>query len=294
MRVHLVDGTFELFRAFFGAPSAVDRDGREVGATRGLLRSLAALLREEDVTHVAVAFDHVIESFRNQLFVGYKTSEGVEPALLAQFELAERAAHALGVVVWPMVEFEADDAMATAAKRYALDPRVEQVVLCSPDKDLAQCVQGDRIVCFDRMRKNFFNEAGVKDKFGVFPASIPDYLALVGDSADGIPGVPRWGAKSTAAVLARYQHLEAIPELERDWDVKVRGASALGHELRAHRDKALLYRQLATLRCDVPLVEAATDLEWRGARSEALAHVCEAIGDSTLMSRIDRWRTSAD
>ena len=266
MKVHLVDGTFELFRAHFGAPPATAPDGRPVGAVRGLERSLRALLREDGVTHVAVAFDHVIESFRNDLFPGYKTGEGVPADLLAQFHPAEDAVRALGLVVWPMVEFEADDALATGAHRYAALPEVEQVVVCSPDKDLAQCVRGTRVVTSDRMRRRLFDEDGVKEKFGVAPASIPDWLALVGDDADGIPGVPRWGAKSAAVVLARYRSLEGIPDGEGLWDVAVRGAAALAASLRSHREEARLYRTLATLRTDVPLREDLDALRYRGTR----------------------------
>ena len=216
MRIHLVDGTYELFRAYFGAPKATGTTGSEVGATRGILWSLVSLLRDDRVTHVACAFDHVIESFRNDLFPGYKTSEGVPDDLLAQFPLAERATHALGLVTWPMVEFEADDALATAAQRWADAPDVEQVLICTPDKDMTQLVRDGRIVCFDRMRRKMIDEAAVVEKFGVPPASIADWLALVGDSADGYPGVPRWGAKSAAAVLAHYGHLEAIPDQRTD------------------------------------------------------------------------------
>ncbi|HEY3668834.1 MAG TPA: 5'-3' exonuclease H3TH domain-containing protein, partial [Polyangiaceae bacterium] len=223
MNVHLIDGTYELFRAFYAVPSAKNAAGLEVGATRGLARSLLALLREPGVSHIAIAFDHVIESFRNDLFDGYKTGEGIDPDLWGQFELAERVCAALGVVVWPMVEFEADDALATAAARFAQDPAVEQVIIASPDKDLAQCVVGTRVVCLDRMRKKILDEPGVGAKFGVTPAQIPDFLALVGDSADGIPGVPRWGEKSAAAVLSACGSLEQIPGSPDAWPVKVRG-----------------------------------------------------------------------
>ncbi|HEY0838779.1 MAG TPA: 5'-3' exonuclease H3TH domain-containing protein, partial [Vulgatibacter sp.] len=223
MKVHILDGTYELFRAHFGAPPARAPDGMEVGATRGLLRSLAMLVKQPGVTHVAVAFDHVIESFRNELFDGYKSSAGVPEELLAQFPLAEEASRALGLVTWPMVELEADDAIATAAARFGEDPRVEQVILGSPDKDLAQCVRGDRIVLWDRRREVTLDEAAVAEKFGVPPASIPDWIALVGDTADGIPGLPQWGAKTSAAVLARWHRLEAIPADPAAWDVKVRG-----------------------------------------------------------------------
>jgi 5'-3' exonuclease len=259
-RIHLVDGTYELFRSYFGAPKATVPGGVEVGATRGLLRSLFALLREPDVTHVACAFDHVIESFRNHLFDGYKTSAGVPDDLMSQFDLAERATHALGIVVWPTVEFEADDAIAAAAERWRDAREIEQIVLCTPDKDMAQCVRDTRVVCLDRLRRRVLDEAGVIAKFGVPPGSIPDWLALVGDSADGYPGVPRWGGKSASALLASYGRLEAIPDLESDWRVSVRGAAALAASLREHRAEAYLYRQLATLRTDVPLTEQIEDL----------------------------------
>ena len=290
MRLHLVDGTFELFRAHFGAPPALAPDGREVGATRGLLRSLLALLREDGVTHVAVAFDQVIESFRNGLFAGYKTAEGLPPELLAQFPLAESAARALGVVVWPMVDFEADDALATAAARWSDADGVEQVVICSPDKDLAQCVSERRVVMFDRIRRKETDEAGVLEKFGVAPSSSPDLLALVGDDADGIPGVPRWGSKSAATILKRYGLLDQIPDDPAAWDVPVRGAAALGDQLREHRDRARLYRTLATLRRDVPLTESLQDLEWRGAKRDELTAFCRTIGDEGFLERVKRWR----
>ena len=290
MRVHLVDGTYELFRSYFGAPKATGPDGREVGATRGLLRSLLALLREDGVTHVGVAFDHVIESFRNELYGGYKTSEGVPEDLLAQFELAERATHALGAVVWSMIEFEADDALATAAARWADAPGVEQVVICTPDKDMAQCVRGDKVVCLDRMRRRTLNEPGVGEKFGVGPASIADWLALVGDSADGYPGVPKWGSKTASALLAAYGRVDAIPDDERQWTVSVRGAAALGQSLREHRADVQLYRTLATLRTDVPLQEDIDDLRWRGARKTELAALCLEIGEEDLLERVPRWR----
>lgn len=290
MRLHLVDGTYELFRAYFGAPPATGPDGAEVGATRGILRSLFSLVREDGVTHVACAFDHVIESFRNELFPGYKTSEGVPADLMAQFPLAERAAHALGLVVWPMIEFEADDALATAAARWSDSPGVEQVLICTPDKDMAQCVRGTRVVCFDRMRRRLLDEKGVIEKFGVPPASIPDWLALVGDAADGFPGVPRWGSKSASAVLARYGHLEAIPDDEKEWSVTVRGAAALARSLREHRTEACLYRRLATLRTDAPLTEGIDDLRWRGARRQELATLCREIGDDGFIERVHRWR----
>jgi 5'-3' exonuclease len=290
MRVHLVDGTYELFRSYFGAPKAFAPGGIEVGATRGILRSLMSLLREDGVTHVAIAFDHVIESFRNNLFDGYKTSDGVPDDLMAQFPLAERAAQALGVVVWPMVEFEADDAVATAAARADAEPHVEQVVICSPDKDFAQCVRGTRVVCLDRRRRIVLDEAGVVQKFGVAPASIPDWLALVGDDADGIPGVPRWGGKSAAALLARFGHVESIPDKEWEWHVAVQGAAGLAASLREHREEVVLYRRLATLRTDVPLAETTDALRWAGAHREELHAICREIGDETVIERVHRWR----
>jgi len=291
IRVHLVDGTYELFRAFFGAPEARNEHGVEVGATRGILRSLAKLLRDDRVTHIACAFDHVIESFRNDLFAGYKTGQGLDPDLVAQFPLAERASHALGIVTWPMIEFEADDALATAALRLADDPRVARVMICSPDKDLAQCVRGERIVCIDRLRGRALDEAGVVAKFGVMPASIPDLLALVGDTADGVPGIPGWGARSAGALLARYAHLESIPADAASWDVKVRGAVRLADTLRARSEEALFYRRLTTLRSDVPLGESLEDLAWRGARRDELEALCNELGDSAFVSSVSRFRT---
>jgi len=283
--VHLIDGTYELYRAHFGAPDATAPDGTPVGATRGLLRSLQALLREPGVTHVAVAFDTVIESFRNRLFPGYKTGEGVPPELMAQFPLAEEATRALGLVTWPMVEFEADDALATGAARFAGAPGVERVLLCTPDKDLAQCVRGTRVVGFDRMRRRVMDEAGVRARFGVGPESIPDWLALVGDTADGIPGVPRFGEKSASAVLGRYAHLEAIPDDAARWDLPVRGAASLAASLAAHREAAGLYRTLATVRTDVPLAEDLEALRCGGPRPDLLESLGRRLGDSRLAAR---------
>ena len=290
MKVHLVDATYELFRAFFGAPPAHDAAGRPVGAVRGILATLLSLLREPDVTHVACAFDHVIESFRNELFDGYKTGEGVDADLLAQFHPAERAAAALGLVVWPMVEFEADDALATAAARFREAPDVEQLVICSPDKDLSQCVVGGRVICRDRRQRLDRDEAGVVLRFGVPPASIPDWLALVGDSADGIPGVPGWGEKAAATLLARYGTIEAIPGDAVGWDVDVRGRERLAASLRERREEAALYRRLATLRTDVPIAEGLADLQWRGARRDDLETLCREIGAEDLLARVPRWR----
>jgi 5'-3' exonuclease len=289
MKIHLVDGTYELFRNYFGAPPKKGPDGREVGATVGLLKSLFMLVSTPGVTHVACAFDHVIESFRNDLFPGYKTGAGVEADLLAQFPLAERAVAALGIVVWPMVEFEADDALATAASRFRGQPGVEQVVICSPDKDLAQAVSGVSVVCWDRRRDIVLDDDGVLKKFGVRPHSIPDWLALVGDAADGLPGIPGWGAKSASAVLAHVDHLESIPEDPRRLGLPLGRASRLVESLADHREEAFLYRRLATLRDDVPLEEGLADLQWRGARAE-LNEVCRELGDEGLAKRITEWR----
>ena len=289
MKVHLVDGTYELFRSYFGAPKAL-HEGREVGATRGILRSIHALLREPGVTHVGVAFDTVIESFRNDLFDGYKTSFGVPDDLMSQFPLAEQAVEALGAVAWRMIEFEADDALATYAARANADPSVEQVVICSPDKDLRQCVRGTRVICLDRLRKVTIDEAGVVEKFGIKPSSIPDWLALVGDDADGIPGVPRWGARSAALVLAHYGHVESIPDSEMEWKVSVRGAATLAESLRLHRHVVGLYRTLATLREDAPLTETLDELEWKGVRRDQLIALCAQIGDEEMLARVERWR----
>jgi len=293
VNVHLVDGTYELFRAHFGAPPASAPDGRAVGATRGLMRSLLALLAGPGVTHVACAFDTVIESFRNTLYDGYKTSDGIPEELLAQFPLAERMVEALGIVVWRMVEFEADDALAAAAHRWSDHEGVEQVVICSPDKDLTQCVRGRRVVCLDRRRQIVLDEEGVRAKFGVGPESIPDWLALVGDAADGYPGLPRWGAKTAAALLAHYRRLEDIPDREREWAVAVRGAAALGESLRGGRAEVLLYRRLARLRTDVPLPESLDDLRWRGARRADLTALCAELGDDEVAARMPLWREDA-
>ena len=289
MKVHLVDGTYELFRAYYAMPPIRSPDGRPVGAVRGLIQTLLALLREDDVTHVACAFDHVVESFRNDLFEGYKTGGGVPEDLMAQFDLAERATTALGLVVWPMIEFEADDAIASAAHRWRDAPGVDQVVICSPDKDLTQMVRVERVVCLDRRRNTTLDEAGVVGKFGVGPRSIPDYLALVGDSADGIPGVPRWGAKSTAQVLARYKHLEEIPEDPSDWGVGPRGARSMAESLAQHRREVTLYKTLATLRVDVPVQEDLPDLLWRGVRRREFTALCEELGFGTVVDLPHKW-----
>ena len=289
MKIHIVDGTYELFRSHYGAPPRKSPAGQEVGATVGLMRSLLMLVTTPGVTHVGCAFDHVIESFRNKLYPGYKTGEGVDAGLLAQFPLAERAISALGLTVWPMVDFEADDALSTAASLYKDLASVEQIVICSPDKDLAQLVSGTRIVCWDRRRDIILDEDGVRKKFGVSPGSIPDYLALVGDAADGYPGIPGWGEKSAAAVLGRFKHLESIPEDPGMLGIPGARAVKLLESLRAHREEAELYRVLATLRNDAPVEEKLADLEWQGARPE-LKEVCRDLGDENLLERIPKWR----
>jgi 5'-3' exonuclease len=262
MNIHLIDGTFELFRHFFAVPAARDTDGREVGAVRGVLASVLALL-ESGATHIGVATDHVVESFRNQLYPGYKTSEGVPDELLSQFPILEEALAAMGVMVWPMIEFEADDALASAAAKAAEDSRVRQVLICTPDKDLAQSVAGTRVVQWDRMRNIVRDEAGVVAKFSVGPKSIPDYLAVVGDSADGYPGIPGWGAKTAASVLSQYLHLEAIPRDWREWP-SIRRAQALSEALFGAWNDALLFRTLATLRVDAPVFDDIEQLRWKG------------------------------
>jgi 5'-3' exonuclease len=292
MKLHLVDATFELFRAYYSRPPRAAPDGRPVNAVQGLIDSMLSLLREPDLTHVGAATDYVIESWRNDLFVGYKSSAGIDRQLLAQFRDAERALVALGILTWPMVPDEADDAIATAVARFAGDPRLEQVVICSVDKDLSQLVDGDRIVLRDRMRKVTYDEAGVVAKFGVEPASIPDYLALVGDSSDGYPGLPGWGAKSAAAVLARFRHIDAIPDSVLDWGVDVRNASRHAATLAEHRADAALYRTLATLNRDSDLGEmtrSLDDLEWHGVRRASFIGLCDELGLDTVRERVHRW-----
>lgn len=263
MEVHLIDGTYELFRHYYAVPSARDPDGREVGAVRGVVASMLGMING-GTTHIGVATDHVIESFRNDLWPGYKTGAGIEPDLLAQFSLLEEAMTALGIATWPMIEFEADDALAAAAAAAARDPRVDRVIICTPDKDLAQCVRGTRVVQMDRRKRVIRDEAGIIEKFGVPPASIPDYLALVGDSADGYPGLPGWGAKSSAAVLARFGHLEAIPTDWRTWSVNAASPAALARTLERERANAFLFRDLATLREEIPLFDSVDELRWHG------------------------------
>ena len=272
MQVHLVDGTYELFRHYFARPSERDVDGREVAAVRGVVASMFGMVTA-GTTHIGIATDHVIESFRNGLWRGYKTSAGVPKDLLSQFPILEETLTAAGFVVWPMVEFEADDALASAAAAAAVDSRVERVIICTPDKDLAQSVNGTRIVQMDRRARVTRDEAGIVEKFGVPPSSIPDYLALVGDSADGYPGLSGWGAKSAAAVLARFQHLETIPEDWRQWSVNARNAAALSRTFNENREQALLFRTLATLKSDIPLFRSVDELRWNGPKAgfEALA-----------------------
>ncbi|MCA8921119.1 MAG: flap endonuclease [Planctomycetes bacterium] len=289
MKLHLVDATYELFRAYFAMPSMRAPDGREVGAVYGLLSSMLKLLREDDVTHVGCATDHTVTSFRNALFEGYKTGEGLEEELASQFPLAEEGLRALGVVVWPMVEFEADDALAAAAAKWGADPRVEQVVIATPDKDLAQCVRGSRVVLWDRRRELVYDEAGVLEKWGVPPESIADLLALMGDAADGFPGLKGWGAKSSATALSHYKALERIPDDPSAWEVKVRGAKKLAETLAAQREEAKLYKTLATLRTDVPLAEGLEDLEWKGTPCGAFKAFCAKQGYDRLADRPHVW-----
>lgn len=292
MRVHLVDGTFELYRAHFAPkPPHTAPDGRDLKASLGVAQSILGLLadRDEKVTHLAVAFDNPIRSFRNDLFDAYKSDEGVPPELHAQFDEVEKAVRTLGVIAWSMNEFEADDALATAAVRYAALPEVEQVRIMTPDKDLGQVLLGEKIVQIDRMRRKQITEASqLKDK-GLRPAQVPDFLALVGDTADGIPGLPGWGEKSTALVLSAYEHIENIPRLARDWRVDVRGALKLAASLEAGRVDALLYRTLATLRLDVPLREMLGDLEFKGVPKQAFLAWCDAMGSESTKTRPTRW-----
>ena len=289
MVIHLVDGTYEIFRSYFALPPLTAPDGRPAGAVLGIIQSLLLLLRESEVTHIGCAFDHTIESFRNGLFPGYKSGAGVPADLLGQFELAERAVGTLGIKYWPMDEFEADDAIATAVAQLRRDPGVDRIVICSPDKDLAQMVEDDRIVAFDRRRGEFLNEQGVVEKFGVGPESIPDLLALAGDTADGIPGVPRWGAKTSAQVLARYRHIEDIPADPGEWDVQVRGAPGLSKILAQHSQEARLYKDLATLRTDVPLDASVESLQWHGVPREDYLALCEELAFNRLTDLPHSW-----
>jgi 5'-3' exonuclease len=284
MDVHLIDGTYELFRHFFAVPAAADMNGQEVGAVRGVLTSVLSMI-ERGATHIGVATDHVVESFRNALYPGYKTSEGVAPELLSQFPVLEEALVAMGVVVWPMVHYEADDALASAAAKAAMDDEVKQVFICTPDKDLSQCVVGTRVVQLDRRRDILRDEAGVVAKFGVRPHSIPDYLAAVGDSADGFPGLPGWGVKAAALVLSQYPHLEDIPKDWRAWHPSIKKARLLSESLFNAWNDALLFRTLATLRLDVPVFEEVDDLRWQGPRPNFEEH-CRRMKAPDLLRRV--------
>jgi 5'-3' exonuclease len=288
VKLHLVDATFELFRAFFSRPPEKGPDGRPVNAVHGLLDSMLSLLREPDVSHIGAATDHVIESWRNDLFAGYKSSAGIAPELLAQFDDAERALRAIGITTWAMVEDEADDAIATAVARFGGD--VEQVVICSVDKDLAQCVDGRHVVLRDRIRNRTYDEAGVVEKWGVAPASIPDYLAMVGDSSDGFPGLPGWGAKSAAAVLRRFRTIDAIPPSPLDWEVPLRNASRLAATLADGQAEVLLYRRLARLNADARIgTEHLAELEWHGVPRAAFIALCDELGFNRIRERVHRW-----
>ncbi len=284
-RLYLFDGTYELFRSYFASPKRRSQDGREVGGVVGLMRGLAAFLRKTKVSYVAVAFDSVIESFRNDLFAGYKSSEGVEQELLDQFPLAEEASRALGFVVWPMKEFEADDAIATAAARWKDATELDQIVICSPDKDFSQCLEDRRVVALDRRKDRIIDEDAVRERFGVGPESVPDWQALVGDSADGFPGASGWGKSSATTVLARYGHLESIPEDVSVWDIGVRGKDRLSRSLREQWKDVLLFRRLATLRRDVPLEEGLEELRWKGVSSN-LESLCRNLRIPDLAERI--------
>jgi 5'-3' exonuclease len=290
MNVHLIDGTYELFRHFFAVPAAPDVSGQEVGAVRGVIASVLSMI-EHGATHIGVATDHVVESFRNDLYPGYKTSEGVPPELLSQFPILEEALEAMGVVVWAMVYFEADDALASAAGKAARDERVRQVIICTPDKDLSQCVVGSRVIQLDRRRDVLRDEAGVVAKFGVLPQSIPDYLAVVGDSADGFPGVPGWGSKAAASTLSQYPHLEDIPKDWQEWHPSIRKARLLSDSLRNSWNDALLFRTLATLRLDVPVFETIEDLRWKGPRPN-FEDQCHRMKSPDLVRRAERARSN--
>lgn len=286
--LHLIDGTYELFRSHFGAPPRQTPDGWEIGATEGILRSTINLLGQDGVTHVGAAFDTVIESFRNDMYDGYKTGEGTPDELYAQFPIAERAMDALGVTVWSMIEHEADDGLAAAAVKFV--DEVDQVVILSPDKDMTQLFGNPKIVGYDRRKQAFVDADAVREKFGVSPESIPDYLGLVGDTADGFPGLPGWGAKSAGTLLGRYGHIEDIPSSEADWDVKVRGAAKLAATLRDQMEHALLFRDIATLRTDVDIPQSLDDIMWKGADRAAWEAVCDELGFTTLRTAPTKWR----
>ncbi|MBA3689650.1 MAG: flap endonuclease [Chloroflexi bacterium] len=289
MKLHLVDATFELFRAYYSRPEEHGPDGRPVNAVRGLIESMLSLLREPDVTYIAAATDHVIESWRNDVYPSYKSSVGMDPQLLVQFDDAERALRALGITTWAMVEDEADDGIASAVTRFGSDPRVGQVVICSVDKDLAQCVRGERVVLRDRMRTITYDEAGVIAKFGVAPESISDYLALVGDSSDGYPGLPGWGSKSAAAVLAKFRHLEQIPASPLEWDVPLRNAVRLAATLQQQSADAFLFKRLATLNVDAAISGDLDSLAWRGVLREEFIGLCDELGFDRIRERVHRW-----
>lgn len=292
VQVHLLDATYELFRAHFAPrPQSFDREGNPANATIGLIESTLYLLREEGVTHLACASDHVIESWRNSRWPGYKTGNGVAWELKRQFEQGESALRAMGVVVWPLVKYEADDGIAAGVARWADLPEVERTVIMTPDKDMAQLVREDgSVVMYDRRKREFFDADGIRQRFGVSPESIPDYLALVGDSADGYPGIPGWGKVSAGAVLTRYGHLEDIPERVAHWDVSVRGAASLATSLREHREEAFLFRELATLVSDVPdVTESLEDIRWKGAHRAAFTEMAELLDAPQLLDRVPRW-----
>jgi len=290
MKVHLVDGTYELFRSHFGQPERLAPDGMHVSAVRGLIITLLSLLNQPNVTHLAVAFDSSIKSFRNQLLPSYKDGSDTPSELEMQFTLAERAVDALGIVCWPMQEYEADDALASAALRYSKEDSVDQVIICSPDKDLCQVVTGDQIVCLDRKNNVILDEPSVIDKFGILPASIPDYLGLVGDTADNIPGIPKWGAKSSSILLHRYLHTEYIPNAHELWDVSVRGAAGLSSSLEKNRNDSYLYRDIATLYKEVDVTRDVEDLEWCGAYKSLFSTLCSELGLGNLSGRPRKWQ----
>lgn len=286
MNVFLIDGTYELFRHFYAVPNFTNAAGQEVGAVRGVVRSVLSML-EDRVTHIGVATDHVVESFRNKMWPGYKSGEGIDPVLMSQFPLLEHALTAMGVQVWPMIEFEADDGLASGAAKAASNPEVEQVFICTPDKDLAQSVVGTRVVQFDRRLGEVRDASAVKVKYGVGPDSITDYLALTGDTADGYPGLPGWGAKSSSLVLARYGHIESIPVSGDEWEVKVRGAAKLAVTLAKNRELALTFRDLATLRTDAPVFDTVDELKWRGPREDFIDY-CTQMDAQAIYRRVDR------
>jgi 5'-3' exonuclease len=291
MKIHLIDGTYELFRAHFGQPPRVASDGMPVSAVRGLIQTILSLIKTGNVTHIAVAFDSEVPSFRNEIFPSYKDGSSTPEDLKLQFPLAERAVEALGIVCWPMLEYEADDILASAAVQFSEDSRVDQIVVCSPDKDLCQVVKGNEIVCLLRKNNIVLNEIEVENKYGFRPTSIPDYLALVGDVADGIPGIPRWGAKSTSAIIGRYINIDMIPNDYRLWDVSVRGAASLSESLEKSRDKAALFKNLATLVKDISIIESIDDLEWLGADPVLFPKLCNELGINNLINNCHKWQS---